>query len=97
MPLRIDMEEAERVLMEVCQKAGIPVFRDFCSHIRSTDNLDSEAFLLDFYEFVRLTLERLGSLDDQKAVSYGISQVHGHIVADIVRKVMMWLLISVYI
>ncbi|BFZ04553.1 hypothetical protein BsWGS_07591 [Bradybaena similaris] len=85
-PLRIDMEEAERVLMEVCQKAGIPVSRDICSHIRITDNLDSEAFLLDFYEFVRLTLERLSSLDDQKAVSYGISQVHGHIVADIVRK-----------
>ncbi|CAG5125533.1 unnamed protein product [Candidula unifasciata] len=85
-PLKIDLEEAERVLMEVCQRAGLPVSRDILSQRQITDNLNSEIFLLDFYDFLRLTSERLSSLDDQKAVSYGISQVHGYIVADIVRK-----------
>lgn len=86
-PLRTDVEEAEQISEEICQAVGLPVpKKNVLERTYSTDS-NGNSFLLDFSEFVKLISRRVDIHDDLTVVSQGIAEVHGHIVSDVVRKV----------
>ncbi|XP_005108485.1 switch-associated protein 70 [Aplysia californica] len=83
-PLRIDVEETERIAVEICKAVGIPVLKPNALERRLSYSEGS--FLLDFSEFVSLVAERIGDEEAVNVVGHGISEVSNQIISDVVRK-----------
>lgn len=84
-PLRIDIEETERIGSEICHSVGIrPKHPSVDNHRIS---YSEGTFLLDFSEFVSLLAERIGSEEDAEVIDHGISEVSSQVNSDVIRKV----------
>ena len=84
-PLRIDIEETERVAYEICFSVGIQVQKPHIAARRFS--CSDGSFLLDFSEFISLIGERIGQNEAAEVVEQGISEVYNLVVGDVVKKV----------
>ena len=85
-PLRIDVEETERVATEICRSVGIPPQKPDVNTRRLS--YSEGTFLLDFSEFVSLLAERIGKEEASDVIEHGVSEVSSQVISDVIRKVM---------
>ncbi|KAH9515176.1 hypothetical protein Btru_019438 [Bulinus truncatus] len=85
-PLLTDIEEAERIAVEICQAVGLSLPKTELNQRRGSIDSVLQSFLIDFSDFVKLIVKRIIKDNDTRAISHGISEVYNQVMYDVVRK-----------